>query len=348
MIAENWEVVNLEDGRCYYWNTETDDVCWTLEEIPTSSVLLPTHTNVNNAEIAEYENEEETIEDVTKDEVRLVDILSPPTIQSPSPNVPPPLSNINQSSMFNATHVVKKPHVRIQLFYRNYSIQPVKLSIFVTSNNKICDHLWNRIQEQLLEHNHLQYNVCQTLMTSFFSRFYVENLMHAFVQWKLFQTCIESDERVSLLLTMLTDQSLDRRIHSLKKCQRSDMWNNLRYALYEWKKVSQDINSSTINGRSSVSSVSSRMHSEEKQNTCMFANIVLRSFMSFVKDETRKRSALHKKSILYQSAYRRLLHQLRSLKHERDDILRWLIEIKTTRAAESFSHMTQHQKVVDL
>jgi hypothetical protein len=357
---EVWEAVVADDGRTYYWNMSTNDVSWEKPILCDTTIVLegdedPLRAQVHATDAGtslstssgmddgcidcsstlkyykctdhhECTDEEEGMyaNDNAQTEMP-TDHVEGSVAHIPTPPRPPPLKSLTAYS-HSVANKPSKLKVQLRLSHRNYTPAPVRANLLICSGGNIVDQLWQSLQmkmdcvDETLER--LRAKSCESCILTI-----IHQSMRRMLQlWK--DACFARDtssEGISLILRVMADQLKTHRTKKMISCLRCIDRTSLQIFWNVWRR------------HASTTSVCTQPDPDVLKTAMHFGSAVFKQYASIASRFDECKHELREENARMQIKYEHL-------KKEYDLMLRLFVELKTTRAVESFEHLRQKKR----
>lgn len=324
----SWETVYHQDGRLYYWNTDTNETTWIKpKEIDEFGI-----NEVDEGYDFYEENEENSIIIDDLEEKNIT--LEPPPITTNPPLCPKLYKCVSVKSSQESLSAI----VRVKLQYRKSESYPVKMILTLGSNGRIMDHLWNMVNSQNIFIDMLKGKLRESSLEIYFEKCMIRMMQYSFRSWKDF--CKEDEEEyestntlrnhdsTQIILNLLNDQLSKFKHTCVEKC----IWNytlaQLKYVFGKWFKFTVVKNELTP-----------KYIDRTLENEIYFSGIVFSEYVKTKRSFEKRSNQYRKLANVLQERLSNIEKKYKMMKHEKNEFLRLLIEVKTSRAKENWEFM---------
>lgn len=322
-----WETVWHQDGRIYFWNTITNETTW----------IKPKEMDEDLDNFYEYEENEMVTENSLEESDHMLSFdESFDTNMEPPAKIkdPPPCPKLyNCVSVKSSQELLTSAVVRVKLQYRSSESHPVKMLLTIGSNGKIMDHLWNMVNSQNIFIDRLKSKLRETGLEYYFEKCVVRLIQYSFKNWKEFskdekQNIPNRNDNTHMLLSLLNDQLTRLNSSRIEKC----MWN---FILLQMKRVFCKWSRFTFTGND----LDQKYMNETLYHDICFSGVVFSEYVKTKKSFEKRLKNYRKLATVLQERLSNSEKKYKILKHEKNEFLRLLIEVKTSRARENWNFM---------
>lgn len=324
----SWEKVWHEDGRLYYWNTDTNETTWIRPK------EMDEHDIGEDDE--EYDYEEDLIDDDSKSENN---VMEPPPITTNLPLCPTLYKCVSVKNSQESLSAI----VRVKLQYRKSELFPVKMILTLGSNGKIMDHLWNMVNSQNIFIDMLRNKLRESSLDNYFEKYVIRLIQYSFRNWKEFYYNDQEKEQhesstnqlgkcdsTQIILNLLNDQLSKFKYTCLEKCIWNFTLSQLQFIFSKWMKFTF------------VKNEANRV-SKTLDSDIYFSGIVFSEYVKTKRTFEKRSNEYRKLANVLQERLSNIEKKYKMIKHEKNEFLRLLIEVKTSRARENWDFMNENK-----
>ena len=346
-----WESVHHVDGRLYYWNTTTNETTWikpkeideTLKEEIKEKSRHNSEYDENLVMTTEFdysfldecmENDvpianENVFKNVNENE-NVLNLVPPEKV------IDPPLcpKMYKRDSVKDCKELITPPIVRVKIHFRKCETHPVKMILTIGSNGKIMDHLWNMVNSQNVFIDEIKNELKECRLEIFLEKYGTYLMQQSFRCWQEFkkdQNRLDSrkyNDTTQIVLNLLKDQLSRCNIVRIENC----IWN---FILLQIRQVFRLWSEYTFFQNTSKNS-NSKCMDESVNNDIHFSGLVFSEYVKTKQYFEKRLKDYRKLTNILQERFSNLQNKYKIIKHEKNEYLRLLIEVKTSRARENW------------
>ena len=206
----------------------------------------------------------------------------------------------------------------------------------IGSNGKIMDHLWNMVNSQNIFIDMLKGKLRESSLENYFEKYVMRLIQYSFQDWKAFYTDQEQQESstnelrkhdsTQIILNLLNDQLSRFKYRCVEKCIWNFTLSQLQYVFGKW--------STFVKNESNLKHVSQTL-----DHDIYFSGIVFSEYVKTKRSFEKRSNEYRKLANVLQERLSNIEKKYKMIKHEKNEFLRLLIEVKTSRARENWDFM---------